>query len=806
MSGGGFFGAVLGGIAGSLIPGLGWVAGAQWGMTLGSMVEGLRPINAGEVGRLADLRLSGSQYGSHLPRVWGRARVGGNIIWVKTDAEGNHLVERSERVSSGGGKKGGGASYTNVTYTATFAVAVCEAAYLLRDRDDALGGTIRHRAPTLRRIWFDDEIVYDSTSGSNKVAPVWHDGAMTQSADSTIAAAEGGTAAAHAGTAYFVVSDVQLSGYGNRLPNVSVEIATGTVTLADVVSDIMRSRGVAASEIDVSAATGVTVTGYVTQGRASAQDQIDQLLRAYQFDLVEIDGVLQLVPRDAAVAATIPMADLGAADGDTGDASRITFLAAHRDELPGRVEVTYFDSAADLQISTASAVRQSADVVNVQTITLPMALTATQARTLAQSELDRAWLECVTARFTVLPKWAWLAPGDRVDVETEIGTQRLRITSMLLTAGGAVEITAVRDAAAAVVQSVTGADGPATGGAPVIVPTTFVPWSNVSLDDAATSSPGFYVAATGATGWQGCTVYYSLDAGTTWLAGPTISRRCTFGVSTGALANGATAGALDVTNTVGVNLTSSAGVVENASASQTAAGRNLAILGGEVVTFEVASVTAPNTFTLSRIVRGLRRSPMTGHASGELFALSENAAWVALPESAVGTTVRVKCVSNYQTLDDVTHQTVVIAPRHLSQAEIEFNSVRDQVAYPVWLPSAVTIFNGTGTTAGWVTEDVTADVPVAARARALILEVRCSRVDESVERTAEARKMSGDIEHVIAYAPAQVSANNEDSHGSAQFMVEPRVSVSATTFQYRVTNGFDAGLRIRLVGYWGQGV
>ena len=143
-----------------------------------------------------------STEGAPIPRIYGRARLGGQVIWA--DA----LQEQQVRSSSGGSGKGlpsPGASTRSVDYrySASFAVALCE-------------GEISG----LGRVWADGReldiarLIYRLYTGSED-----------QAADVLISAKLGADAApAFRGTAYIVFQDLPLAEFGNRIPQLSFEV------------------------------------------------------------------------------------------------------------------------------------------------------------------------------------------------------------------------------------------------------------------------------------------------------------------------------------------------------------------------------------------------------------------------------------------------------------------------------------------------------------------------------------------------------------------------------------------------------
>jgi hypothetical protein len=97
-------GEFIGGVLGAAIvgiPGLTAMTALQ-GFQLGSALGGLFTPNesqSAEYGRLSDVRSSGSTQGAPIPVIFGRHRVGVNIVYLSDITE----TKRTENV--GGGKK-----------------------------------------------------------------------------------------------------------------------------------------------------------------------------------------------------------------------------------------------------------------------------------------------------------------------------------------------------------------------------------------------------------------------------------------------------------------------------------------------------------------------------------------------------------------------------------------------------------------------------------------------------------------------------------------------------------------------------
>lgn len=192
---------VVGAYAGSFFGPL----GASIGWTLGAAVGGLLDPPKQEGPRLTDLKLQASSYGQPIPRIWGTDRLAGNVIWT-TD-----LVEHKHTQSYG---KGGG-SVTTYSYTASFAVLLCQG---------PIDGIVK--------IWADGRLIYDGTNKQDCPAFTLYKGDEDQDADPTMETALGaGNVPAFRGYAYIVFADADLSPFGNRIPTLSFEVTTGLTSV-----------------------------------------------------------------------------------------------------------------------------------------------------------------------------------------------------------------------------------------------------------------------------------------------------------------------------------------------------------------------------------------------------------------------------------------------------------------------------------------------------------------------------------------------------------------------------------------------
>lgn len=204
--GSGFGGAVLG-LSGAVI-------GRAIGATLGRVID-QRILGAGsepvDVGRLDRLRLTGAGEGAPIGQIWGRMRLSGQVIWA-TEFKENVQRRRS-------GKGAPKPKINEYSYSVSLAIALCEGVVL-----------------RVGRVWADGNEI--SPSDLNMRVYV---GGETQLPDPKIEAVQGtGKAPAYRGLAYVVIEDLELTPYGNRVPQFSFEVvraAQGPAVTAEATLD-----------------------------------------------------------------------------------------------------------------------------------------------------------------------------------------------------------------------------------------------------------------------------------------------------------------------------------------------------------------------------------------------------------------------------------------------------------------------------------------------------------------------------------------------------------------------------------------
>ena len=264
---GGAFGGSVGGALGRMIGGIG-----------GGLIDAaLRPQASPRYSigpRLKSMDGIASTEGAAVARVYGRTRIGGEMIWA------TRFLEQTSINAQGGGK-GGGARQQQIdvsySYFANFAIAICE-------------GPIAF----VRRIWADG-VEVDMTTLPMRI----YSGDEDQEPDSLIVAKEGvGNAPAYRGLAYIVFDTLPLAHFGNRIPQFTFEVVKPVAGLGAMIR-----------AVDV--IPGATEAGYLpsmmlnfSQPGASSAENRHQLTATSDWT-ASIDALQALCPNLESVALVV---------------------------------------------------------------------------------------------------------------------------------------------------------------------------------------------------------------------------------------------------------------------------------------------------------------------------------------------------------------------------------------------------------------------------------------------------------------------------------------------------------------------
>jgi hypothetical protein len=265
----------------------------------------------------------------------------------------------------------------------------------------------------------------------------------------------------------------------------------------------------------------------------------------------------------------------------------------------------------------------------------------------AQLLLQRSLYFRNTYTFQLGWKYCLLEPMDLVQItDARLGATALtvRITAVEEDDEGTLSITAedfFGGYSTAVVYPKQGASGyvPNYNSAPgdINPPLIFEPPAGLLSGDLE-----IWIGLSGSPNWGSAQVWISSDGSSYALAG-TVDAPATQGVSTADLPAHASP---DTVDTLSVDLADSRGFLSSVSATDAQNLATLSYLGGELLAYQMATLTGTSEYNLSILYRGAYDTTIADHPTGAQFALLNGAiGHFPYPANLIGQTIYLKFVS-----------------------------------------------------------------------------------------------------------------------------------------------------------------
>jgi hypothetical protein len=417
--------------------------------------------------------------------------------------------------------------------------------------------------------------------------------------------------------------------------------------------------------------------GLILTSRKSAADLLGDLQTRFQFDMIEVDGIVKAILRNSPSDITIPYTDLRAhADGEEMPVSDCVINDLDPYMLPGRVDVNYLDPSLDYHNNTQSDMWLFGGRNDNQSVSLAIVENATNMKTLAMTLLNKADRESRSFTFQTSYKYMRVHPASVVTLTLPNATHVVRILQAKYgLPAGICEFEGVRQEPS--VYSPTANGSTSLGHEALIVP---IPGNTKSIildgplfraEDAGDGTePVVYIGTCGIGGgtWPGAFMLQETPADSGVYAQVTsFDKPSGIGVAVGALDDVADYEAWDETSEIDIKLYYDPGVA-SATEAEIEANPNLNLLAVknpstgkvEVVQFKtvVAGVaTAPFVarYTLSGFLRGRfnTQDNVDDHTSAdEVVIIDSTIKPRRFPASAIGSTMVFRFPTSGQHQDD----------------------------------------------------------------------------------------------------------------------------------------------------------
>ncbi|HEQ98801.1 MAG TPA: hypothetical protein ENO22_05620 [candidate division Zixibacteria bacterium] len=394
------------------------------------------------------------------------------------------------------------------------------------------------------------------------------------------------------------------------------------VQLSEIVTDICEQVDLGAADIDVTALTD-SVRGFVINNRMSARAAIEALMNGFFFDGVESDGKLKFVKRGGSSSLTIPESDLAAHKSGDQRPMELLSIRSQETDLPIQVDVRYIDFYADYDPGLQSERRLISRSENKLSLSLPIVMTADEAKQAAVKHLANLWTMRTKHIIEISREYYYLDPADVITV-TEGGQSHLVRIEDLAYKSGLLEVNLANEDPQAYISDASGVPLPEHEQDVIYEgPTRLVLIDCPMLLDTH-NKPGLYFATLGyLNAWRGAVLFKSLDGGASWSEYSASARDATVGKATDVLGDVADPFVWDDGNSVNIRLLDTTDSLTSATQEEVLNGSNAAILGDEIIQYTTVVAESDGTYTLSGLLRGRRGTDWAtaDHAAGDTFVV-----------------------------------------------------------------------------------------------------------------------------------------------------------------------------------------
>ncbi len=467
----------------------------------------------------------------------------------------------------------------------------------------------------------------------------------------------------------------------------------GGASLTGIVAELSGRVGIASEDIDVGDLQKI-IDGYVLNTRISSSNAISKLTDAMFFSGVESDGILKFKLFGKEQEIEISEDDLIKSENESG----LVISYIPETYLPSKVDVNFISRESNYLVSSTSDGRDSIIAKQIYENNIPMVLTGSKAKTIAEISLADIWAAKKNYNFSLPLNFIKLDIGDIVKLNRNNGdVENIKIEKITFSnnriniSGRSFEKT---------IFGFTDYDdyqGSSTTTIPPLIETTaeIMDISSLPGDDLNKAYIRFAVSG-GNDNWIGAEIFYSVTDSNYQSLGA-VQSPAVMGNSINAISD-ANSFIWDEGNELEVFLLN--GELASTTNSDVLNGSNIALLGNEIIQFRTAEFIAENHYKLKGLLRGRlgTENKTSGHVAGERFILLNNLILRAeLPKALIGSSVNFKVVSFGQGINDVapiviTYKGQNLIPYALAHFEaikqvsgdIDFSWIRRSREFSAW--------------------------------------------------------------------------------------------------------------------------
>lgn len=246
-------------------------------------------------------------------------------------------------------------------------------------------------------------------------------GDQTQTVDPLIAAAEG-TTIAFRKTAYVVIEELNITEFGNRIPQIHFLVEPENAgTYQSVIEDIVQDHGYTGIGVDISISDSRQQKGYLISGPDAGADKLSPLLAFGHIISRETAGIIEFFQRSNATPVTAPDGSVitdyseywAPREGEFGSPDwpyRVFDLSSLN--LPSEVTFRYVDISAAYQFRLARERTQNFVIDSIDDLEMAISAEYDEAEDFAERVLWTKYANRIAIEFTWPPSMFYVQPGD----------------------------------------------------------------------------------------------------------------------------------------------------------------------------------------------------------------------------------------------------------------------------------------------------------------------------------------------------------------------------------------------------------
>lgn len=249
----------------------------------------------------------------------------------------------------------------------------------------------------------------DTTFSRSQATDVrFYTGSRTQPQDPSILEVQLENTPAYRGRAYMVVEDLELTDFGNRIPNFEflVEVEDDD-SLSYALSEMFKDCGITESGYDFSAISASTkLGGFAIRGPTQYKSALQPIMISKFLISQQNESKIKLIPRTATSVYDVTNKTAVSFAGEKPASRPASFTEGNEDDVVQNTTVKFYDSEDNLQVGAQEAAASDSINAQVGIFDSNITMTKTEAKQLANTLFEASRVANLkTIKFTLPPSY-----------------------------------------------------------------------------------------------------------------------------------------------------------------------------------------------------------------------------------------------------------------------------------------------------------------------------------------------------------------------------------------------------------------